>query len=87
MILTVDWSTPVAASQYRSHISWVPPGKVIAKVTSFRAFSAFTALATLSTSRNPTELQKSLERVMACPLLLRTIAMGISLPAVPPTPV
>ncbi len=68
-------------------MSWVPPGKVMAKVTCFSAFRLTTAAFTLVTSLLPTFSQNLLESVIACPLLLRTIAIFISYPAFPPTPV
>ena len=59
----------------------------MANVTSLRACTAFTVAATLFTSLKPTMPQKSFESVIPCPLLLITIAIFISEPALPPIPV
>ena len=65
MILEVCWLTPAAASQLRNQMSCVPPGKVIAKVTSLPAFNlAFTTEATLFVCLNPTFPQKFFDSVM-----------------------
>jgi hypothetical protein len=62
-------------------MSWVPPGKVIAKVTSFLLLRLLTASLTPSVTPYFTLPLKSLESVIACPLLFRVMATYISLPA------
>src|SRR5678810_1235838 len=64
-----------AASQFLNHISCVPPGNVIAKVTSLRPCTFLTAAATLFISLKPTSPQKSFDSVIDWPLLFSTIAI------------
>src|ERR1043165_7666708 len=78
--------TPQAASQVRNQISCVPPGKVMANVTSFLDCTDFMAAATFLVSLKPTRPQKSFESVMAWPLLFNIMAIRISEPAFPPMP-